>query len=289
MTECEICPRRCKIDRTVLVGYCKEGNALRLSRAALHFWEEPIISGKNGSGTAFFCGCNLGCVFCQNRDISSAQNNGTVVSPDRLYEIFGELIGQGAHNINLVTPTHYTDVLAELLARPLSVPVVWNSSGYENVNSLKTLKNKVQIFLPDLKFCDNVLSQRLAGAPDYFTVAQKAIAEMLLQQPTVEIKNGIMQKGVMVRHLVLPGHIENTKRAIDLFASEYKGAALFSLMFQYTPVNGCKPPLDRRVNKSEYNEVVDYLYRKNIEDGFVQELSSAKEEYVPDFDGTGII
>lgn len=288
MGNCQICPRRCNIDREKAVGFCKEDNALRISRAALHFWEEPVISGKKGSGTVFFCGCNLGCIFCQNREISTAQNNGVAVSKERLLKIFENLINQGAHNINLVTPTHYTHILSGVLEKPLSVPVVWNSSAYETKETLKLLQDKVQIFLPDLKFCDSDLSQKLAAAPNYFEVAQEAIDTMIELQPKIEIQNGIMQKGVIVRHLVLPGHIQNTKRAIDLFAAKYRGAALFSLMFQYTPVAGCPPPLERRVNRAEYETVLDYLYKKNINDGFVQELSSAKEEYIPPFDLTGI-
>ena len=288
MGNCQICPRRCNIDREKAVGFCKEDDALHISRAALHFWEEPVISGEKGSGTVFFCGCNLGCIFCQNREISTAQNNGVTVPRDKLRKIFENLINQGAHNINLVTPTHYTHILSGVLEKPLPVPIVWNSSAYESPDTLKLLQDKVQIFLPDLKFCDSDLAQKLAAAPNYFEVAQEAIDTMIELQPKIEIQNGIMQKGVIVRHLVLPGHIQNTKRAIDLFAAKYRGAALFSLMFQYTPIGGCPPPLERRVNRAEYETVLDYLYKKNIQDGFVQELSSAKEEYIPPFDLTGI-
>lgn len=289
MTECSLCPRKCRVDRARAVGFCKESDLIRISRAALHFWEEPVISGTKGSGAVFFCGCNLGCAFCQNREISTAENNGIAVSKDRLYEIFCELTQSGAHNINLVTPTHYTDVLAAVLERPLSVPVVWNSSAYERVESLKLLQNKVQIFLPDLKFCESEVSQKYAGAPDYYKVAQRAIDQMVKMRPRVQIKNGVMQSGVMVRHLVLPGHIENSKRVIDLFAARYKGAALFSLMFQYTPQKGCASPLNRRVSKREYDALLNYLYKKDITKGFVQELSSAKQEYLPLFDGTGVL
>lgn len=288
MGNCQICPRRCNTDRSKGVGFCKESDVLRISRAALHFWEEPVISGTKGSGTVFFCGCSLGCIFCQNREISTAENNGVAVTPARLREIFDKLISEGAHNINLVTPTHYTHILSGVLEKPLPVPVVWNSSAYENPPTLQALQDKVQIFLPDLKFCDDESAEKLAGAPGYFTVAKKAIDTMIKMQPQTKIIDGIMQKGVIVRHLVLPGHIQNAKRAIDLFAARYKGAALFSLMFQYTPVNGLPTPLNRRVNRSEYDAVMDYLYQKNIEDGFVQELSSAKEEYIPPFDCTGI-
>lgn len=261
-----------------------------LARASLHFWEEPPISGKNGSGTVFFTGCNLKCIFCQNETIS-AEKFGRTVTIERLKQIYAELISQGAHNINLVTPTHYAHVVAESLETPLPVPVVYNCGGYESISTLKLLEGKISIYIPDLKYADNKLAVKYSAAPDYFETAAAAILEMYRQTGNYTIDDdGIMQKGVIIRHLVLPGQLENSKRVIDWVKDTFtEGQVLFSLMSQFTPNKSCRiDELGRRLNESEYEEIAEYLYDSGIEDGFMQELSSAKEEYIPPFDLSGI-
>ncbi len=261
-----------------------------VSRAALHYWEEPVISGENGSGTVFFSGCNLQCIFCQNNEISRG-DIGKEITVKRLREIYFELIEKGAHNINLVTGTHFIKPIAESLSEPLPVPVVYNCGGYEDLNSLKILEGKVQIYLPDLKYSDIALAERYSKSENYFETATNAILEMYRQVGNYEIdKNGIMVKGVIIRHLVLPGQLENTKGVIDWVKNNFKyGEILFSLMSQFTPVRGCNTDsLTRRLTEDEYDEIADYLFESGIEDGFMQELSSASEEYIPPFDLEGI-
>ncbi len=261
-----------------------------IARAALHYWEEPPISGENGSGTVFFCGCNLQCVFCQNEEISRGKTE-KIVSIENLKGIYKNLIEQGAHNINLVTGTHFIKAIAKSLETPLSVPVVYNTSSYESLESLNLLKNKVQIYLPDLKYADDSLAKALSNASDYFKTASKAIKEMYKQVGSYEIdENGIMKKGIIIRHLILPGYLENTKRVIDWVKNNFnEGEVLFSLMSQYTPTKNCpEGSLQRRLTQEEYDEIEDYLFNSGIEDGFMQELSSASEEYIPPFDLTGV-
>ena len=285
---CNICPKNCNVNRENNRGFCGESNTLKIACAALHHFEEPVISGKNGSGAVFFCGCNLKCVYCQNYDISNTINNGTTVSKEELPQIFNSLIAQGAHNINLVTPTHYSAILSEVLEQKFSVPIVWNSSGYEKKETIKSLENKVQVFLPDFKYADNNLAKKLSGAEDYFDVFKSALDEMLNQTGKPVIENGLIKSGVVVRHLVLPGFLENTKKVID-YISQFKDEVLFSLMFQYVPIKELETPsLNRRVKRAEYNEILDYLYNKGIEDGFVQSLSSASKKYIPSFNLEGL-
>ena len=285
---CNICPKNCNVNRENNKGFCGETNTLKIARAALHHFEEPVISGENGSGAVFFCGCNLKCVYCQNYDISNTINNGTTVSKEELPQIFNSLIAQGAHNINLVTPTHYSAILSEVLEQKFSVPIVWNSSGYEKKETIKSLENKVQVFLPDFKYADNNLAKKLSGAEDYFDVFKSALDEMLNQTGKPVLENGLIKSGVVVRHLVLPGFLENTKKVIDYIAN-YKNDLLFSLMFQYVPIKELETPsLNRRVKRAEYNEILDYLYKKGIEDGFVQSLSSASKKYIPSFNLEGL-
>lgn len=285
---CNICPKNCNVNRENNKGFCGETNTLKIARAALHHFEEPVISGKNGSGAVFFCGCNLKCVYCQNYDISNTVNNGTTVSKEELPQIFNSLIAQGAHNINLVTPTHYSAVLSEVLEQKFSVPIVWNSSGYEKKETIKSLENKVQVFLPDFKYADNNLAKKLSGAEDYFDLFKSALDEMLNQTGKSVLENGLIKSGVVVRHLVLPGFLENTKKVID-YISQFKDEVLFSLMFQYVPIKELETPsLNRRVKRAEYNEILDYLYKKGIEDGFVQSLSSASKKYIPSFNLEGL-
>lgn len=293
MSVCNICPRKCNAERPLAEngeGFCGLGEAPKIARAALHFWEEPPISGENGSGTVFFSGCNLGCIFCQNKKISRGRF-GKTVTPERLKEIYNELIEKGAHNINLVTPTHFANAVLESLEPKLSVPVVYNCGGYESVETLKKFEGKIQIYLPDMKYADNALAKKYSAAPDYFETAKKAIAEMYRQTGKYEIgDDGIMKKGVIIRHLILPGQLENTKRVIDWVKNTFApGEVLFSLMSQFTPVEGCnKDELYRRLTKDEYDEIADYLFESGIEDGFMQELSSAKEEYIPPFNLEGV-
>lgn len=294
MSFCNICPRKCNAERLPLAengeGFCGLGGAPRIARAALHFWEEPPISGENGSGTVFFSGCNLGCIFCQNKKISRGRF-GKTVTPERLREIYEELINKGAHNINLVTPTHFADAVLASLEPKLAVPVVYNCGGYESVETLKKFEGKIQIYLPDIKYSDNALAKKYSAAPDYFETAKEAIKEMYRQTGKYDIgDDGIMKKGVIIRHLILPGQLENTKKVIDWVKNEFApGEVLFSLMSQFTPVEGCNTDeLYRRLTKDEYSEIADYLFESGIEDGFMQELSSAKEEYIPPFDLEGV-
>ncbi len=292
---CNDCPRKCNAERKALThtgkGFCRMGQDPVIARADLHFWEEPPISGENGSGTVFFTGCNLQCIFCQNEKISRGKF-GKLITVDELKEIYKELINKGAHNINLVTGTHFIDSIAKSLEEKLPVPVVYNCGGYEEIDALKKLEGKIDIYLPDLKYSDNNLAKRYSNAPDYFKKATDAIKEMYRQVGSpVFNDNGIMQSGVIIRHLILPARLENTKRIIDWVAEEFNnGEVLFSLMSQFTPIKGCDvDSLNRRLNQEEYDEIADYLYDSGIEDGFMQELSSASEEYVPPFEtGTNL-
>jgi putative pyruvate formate lyase activating enzyme len=288
MEFCNICPRKCNVDRAVTTGYCGAPEGFKVARASLHHWEEPCISYKNGSGTIFFSGCNMGCVFCQNDSISH-NSTGAVITRDRLIEIFYELKAQGAHNINLVTPTHYVKALSSVIeASPL--PIVWNSSAYESVESLRLLENKVKIYLPDLKYSSDKTAIKYSRCPSYTETAKNAILEMYRQTGDYVIKNGLMEKGVIIRHLILPENLENTYGVIDWVASTFKkGAVLFSLLAQYTPYKTLPfSELNRRITKAEYIKARNYMLKKGITDGFVQELSSAKEEYTPAFDLTGV-
>ena len=288
---CHLCPRRCGSVRTEEEGFGRCGMPWLpvVARAALHFWEEPCISATRGSGTVFFSGCPLGCVFCQNGRISR-ENFGKTVTVERLREIFLELIGQGAHNINLVTPTHFAPAIRRALAEPLPVPVVWNSGGYERVETLRTLEGRVQIYLPDLKYADSALAAACSGAPDYFDVARAAIREMVRQTgPCVFDGEGLLRRGVVIRHLMLPGALENTRRVMDWVAGAFPpGTVLFSLMSQYTPQPGAEGMLRRRVTGGEYRAALRYMENVGITAGYRQDSSSAREEYTPPFDLTGV-
>lgn len=291
MEKCMVCPRRCAVDRNNTLGICSSGALPKLARAALHFWEEPCISGSRGSGTVFFSGCSLKCVFCQNHAISTG-NFGKVVSVDRLREIYNELIEKGAHNINLVNPTHWADSILESLKSPLSVPVVYNSGGYDSVDTLKLFEGKVSIYLPDMKYAISDTALKYSKAGDYPEIAKAAILEMFRQTGSYEIDDdGIMKRGVIIRHLILPNNLENTYRVIDWIEDTFSsGEVLFSLMSQYTPAGDITlfPELSRRLNQNEYDAAYSYLESSSIDDGFFQELSSAKEEYIPPFDLEGI-
>jgi putative pyruvate formate lyase activating enzyme len=262
-----------------------------VARAMLHHWEEPCISGENGSGTVFFSGCALSCVYCQNHSISLGRY-GKAVSVERLSQIYHELISQGAHNISLVNPTHFPDGILESLKGGLTVPVVWNSGGYDRVETLRRFEGKVQIYLPDLKYALAEPAARYSRAADYPETAKRAILEMFRQTgPYALGEDGLLKRGVVIRHLILPENLENTCRVIDWAAETFRpGDVLFSLMSQYTPCGDLSafPELWRRLEAEEYDAALSYLEASGIEDGFYQELSSAKEEYIPEFDLSGI-
>ena len=288
---CSICPRRCGAVRTETAGggFCGMPALPVVARAALHFWEEPCISATRGSGTVFFSGCNLGCVFCQNGSISHGKF-GKAVSIPRLRQIFRDLIAQGAHNINLVTPTHFTPAIREALSEPLGVPVVWNSGGYELPETLRTLEGRVQIYLPDLKYAGSALAGAYSGAPDYFETATAAIREMFRQVGRCAFDGeGVLQRGVVIRHLLLPGALENTKAVLDWIAGTFPpGAVLVSLMSQYTPQPGAAGLLRRKVTGAESRAARAYMENLGLTAGYYQDSSSAREEYTPPFDLTGV-
>ena len=287
---CTLCPRRCGAERTAEAGggFCRMPGGLRVARAMLHHWEEPPISGQNGAGTVFFSGCTLGCVYCQNGDIS-AGGFGKDISTARRREIFEELIAQGAHNIELVTPTHFLPWILPALTPRLPVPVVYNCGGYERVETLRALEGLVDVYLPDLKYADGALAAELSGAADYFPVACEAIREMFRQVGPYVLEDGLLTRGVVIRHLVLPGYLDNTRRVLDWIAETFApGDVLVSLMSQYTPTANMTGRLARRVTAAEYRAAADYMRNCGITDGFVQERTSAEEAYTPAFDGEGV-
>ena len=290
---CDLCPRRCGAlrDETQGLGRCRMPSVPVAARAALHHWEEPPISGSRGSGTIFFSGCSLGCVFCQNQEISH-RDFGKAVSLERLVQICDELIAQGAHNINFVNPTHFAHAVRALLTRhPLPVPVVWNSGGYDRVETLRALEGLVNVYLPDLKYLDPDTAGRYSAAPDYPEAAQAAIREMVRQTGPCQFDGeGLLRRGTVIRHLILPGQVGQAKAVMDWVAREFpRGTVLFSLMSQYTPwgdLSAC-PELDRRLRPGEMRAAREYMENLGL-DGFTQERTSAREEYTPPFDLTGI-
>ena len=288
---CSLCPRLCRVERTETTGrgHCRMPELPVVARAALHQWEEPPISGTRGSGTVFFSGCSLDCVFCQNDQISH-RDFGKGVTVERLREICQALIAQGAHNINFVNPTHYAHVVARLLEEPLPVPVVWNSGGYDRVETLRALEGKVDIYLPDLKYLTPALAERYSGAADYPAAAAAAIREMVRQTGPCQMEDGLLKRGTVIRHLVLPGHLAEAKGVMDFVAGEFPaGTVLFSLMSQYLPQGraGEFPQLDRRLRGSEARAAQAYMEALGLE-GFTQEGSAADAEYIPPFDLTGV-
>ena len=287
---CTLCPRKCGALRTAEdgKGFCGMPETPVIARAMLHQWEEPCISGTRGSGAVFFSGCVLGCVFCQNGKISR-ERFGKPVTAARLREIFEELIARGAHNINLVSPTPFVPAILEALEAPLPAPVVWNTGGYERVETLRRLEGRVQIWLPDLKYADNALAKRYSGAGDYFETAAAAILEMHRQSGDYVLEDGLLKRGVVIRHLLLPGGLANAKAVMDWVAGHFRpGQVLFSLMSQYTPQPGAEGLLSRRVTAGEYRAALAYMENLGITDGYRQDSSSAKEEYTPEFDLRGI-
>lgn len=290
MDGCILCPRQCGVDRTERVGYCGSGSLPKVARAAKHHWEEPCISGTEGSGTVFFSGCTLGCVFCQNREISRG-GTGREVTVEHLADIFKRLEGQGVHNLNLVTPTHFTPQILQALelSKP-TVPVVMNCGGYERVETLRQWEGKVQVYLPDLKYFSPELSAKYSAAPDYFAVASKAIMEMHRQQPQLVWEGDLLKRGLIIRHLVLPGCMKDSLQILDFLDNHLpKDSFLLSLMSQYTPTENCKqfPEINRRVTTYEYRKVADRAAELGFS-GFAQDRRSAKEEYTPPFNLEGV-
>ena len=289
---CNLCPRRCGAERTGTAGSGRCGMPSRpvVARAALHRWEEPPISGVRGAGTVFFSGCPLGCVFCQNESISH-ENFGKPIPVDRLRAIFHELIAQGAHNIDLVNPTHFAHAVMEALSEPLPVPVVWNSGGYDRVETLRALEGKIGVYLPDLKYARSETAARYSGAPDYPEVAKAAILEMFRQTgPCVYDGGGLLTRGVVIRHLLLPGRLSEAKEVMDWVAERFRpGEVLFSFMSQYIPWGraGEFPELNRRLRPSEARSARQYMAALGLE-GFVQEDASAQSAFIPAFDLTGV-
>ena len=288
---CNQCPRRCNVDRENALGYCKAPNAYKLARASLHFWEEPCISGKSGSGAVFFSGCNLGCVFCQNYEISH-KCKGVEVSEERLIRIFEHLVDEGANNINLVNPTHYAVQLAHTLKKyKPPVPVVYNTSGYESVDTLKLLDGLVDIYLPDFKYMRNDKALRYSRAEDYPQFAMPALTEMKRQVGNdVFDENGIMKRGMIIRHLVLPGNTNSAIQALDYLAENF-GDTYISVMAQYVPCTDLSEykEINRKITKREYDKVVAHILELGLEKVFLQKLESATEDYIPDFDLSGVV
>lgn len=293
LKSCMLCPRNCKVNRHKSVGFCGASDKVKLAYYSLHQWEEPVISGENGSGTVFFSNCNLRCLFCQNKKISTDRNSyGKEISNDKLKEIFLKLQDLGAHNINLVTPTHYVpqiiDVLEEVKNKDLKIPVVYNTSSYENVSTIESLKGLIDIYLADLKYFDDELGSKYSKCNDYFKYASLAIGEMYKQTGKFQIKDNLLVSGLVVRVLVLPGHVDDSKKIIKYLYDTYKDNIIISIMNQYTPV--CKiddfPNLNRKLTDEEYDEVIDYACSLGIENAFVQEGETQSESFIPDFDSS---
>ena len=289
-SNCMLCPRRCGVDRAAgQTGFCGMPAQLTAARAMLHYGEEPVIAGSFGTGAVFFSGCTLRCRFCQNREISLARK-GKALSSNELREIFLRLIDEGAQSIDLVTPTHFLPSILPALTPKLPVPMVYNCGGYERVETLRELEGLVDIYLPDMKYADNALAARLSGAPDYFEVAAAAIQEMYRQVGGAVIEDEQMRRGVLIRHLVLPGAVENSLRVIEWVAETFpKGDVLFSLMSQYVPSPDLPAPLNRRLTPEEYEGALSWLELCGIEQGFTQELAAATDELLPEFNFEGLI
>ncbi len=292
LKECTLCPKKCRVDRTEKSGICGATDKIKVARASLHFWEEPCVSGEKGSGTVFFSYCSLKCVYCQNFEISRG-NAGKEITVERLSEIFLELQGKGAHNINLVTPTHYAVSIIKALKnakeKGLTIPVVYNTSGYESTETLKLLEGFVDIYLVDFKYMDENLALKYSKVPDYPKVAQKAIEEMVNQVGESEFKDDIMQKGVIVRHLLLPGHLDDSRKILKYLYETYENKIFYSLMSQYTPVRETDfLNLNKKVTEEEYESLVDFAVDLGIENGFIQEGEASSESFIPEFDNEGV-
>ena len=292
---CLLCPRKCGINRrTGQTGVCGVSSEIKVARAALHYWEEPCISGKRGSGAVFFSGCSLHCVFCQNREISDGKE-GKVISKERLSDIFMELADKGANNINLVTPGQYIPDIVwavnDAKSRGMKLPIIYNTSGYENVTELKLLEGIVDVYLPDFKYMDSTLSARYSRAKDYPSVAKQALSEMVRQQPDVVIDDstGLIQKGVIVRQLLLPGHVNDAKAVLKYLYDTYRDHVYISMMSQFTPIAlEDYPEINRTVTKREYERLVNYALEIGITNAFIQEGDVANDSFIPAFDCEGV-
>ncbi len=292
---CLLCPRKCGINRgTGQTGVCGVSAEIRVARAALHYWEEPCISGEKGSGAVFFSGCSLHCVFCQNREISDGKA-GKVISKERLSDIFLELKAKGANNINLVTPGQYIPDIVwavnDARRRGMKLPIVYNTSGYENVTELKLLEGIVDVYLPDFKYMDSTLSAKYSRAKDYPSVAKQALSEMVRQQPDVVIDDatGLIQKGVIVRQLLLPGHVNDAKAILKYLHDTYQNSIYISMMSQFTPIAlKAYPEINRTVTRREYERLIDYAIKIGITNAFIQEGDVAKDSFIPAFDCEGV-
>lgn len=280
---CRLCPRMCGVNRSAgQRGYCGSPDIALVAKAMLHKWEEPVLAGEGGSGAIFFGGCTLGCRYCQNQAISGSPV-GTPMDSAQLRRLMEKLILQGAENIDLVTPTHFLPTILPALTPKLPVPVVYNCGGYERVETIRSLSSAVDVYLPDLKYADSGLSKDLSGAPDYFPVAAAAIREMVSQTGSVQWRGERVVKGVIIRHLILPGHIENSLKILDWIGETFSpGQVLVSLMRQYTPMGGLPAPLDRAVTEEEYQAVLSWMYLNDLE-GFTQDASAADSGFIPDF------
>jgi len=285
---CTLCPRKCNIKRSENKGFCGVTDKIKIARAALHFWEEPCISGENGSGTVFFCGCNLKCVFCQNREISRG-DNGKEISVSELSDIFISLQNQNANNINLVTPTHYSDSILKSIdiarKKGLKIPIVYNSGGYDSISQLKKLNKKIDIYLPDFKYWDNIYSKKYSNCGNYRETAINAISKMVSQVGKPEFnENGIMTKGVIVRHLALPYLEEDSKKIIEYLYKTYDDDIYISIMNQYTPPKDIKyEELKYPVSNQQYNEIIDFALKLGIKNAYIQEGGTVSESFIPDF------
>ena len=289
---CTLCPRKCGVDRTAgELGFCRMPAQIHAARAAAHYWEEPVISGSFGSGAVFFSGCTLGCGYCQNEKISH-ENYGKPLTSAQLREIFERLIDEeGVQNINLVTPTHFLPDIIPALTPKLPVPVVCNCGGYESVETLRELEGLIDVYLPDYKYSDPDLAARLSGARDYPEVADAAIREMVRQTGPCQVVDGELRRGTLVRHLVLPGCVDNSLGVIDWFSRNFPGGdVLFSLMAQYIPMGRLAktPPFDRRITEDEYAAVRSWMELCGVKNGYFQDFGAATRDYVPEFDGTGL-
>ena len=291
LKNCKLCPHKCGINRVDgKIGRCKSGDKIKIALASLHFFEEPCISGKNGSGTIFFSNCNLNCIYCQNHEISQ-QSKGKEITVEHLAEIFLKQQNKGANNINLVTPTMYVPQIIKAIKiakiNGLKIPIIYNSNGYENVETIKLLKGYIDVYLPDLKYYSNELGERYSNISNYFEVATSAIKEMYKQVGTPEFdENGLIKKGIIIRHLVLPNHIQNTKNILKWIKENMQDDVYVSIMAQYFPTYKAKEDnlLNRKLTNKEYNEIEKFLFTLNLENGYMQELGEHEEEYVPDFD-----
>jgi putative pyruvate formate lyase activating enzyme len=295
LSNCKLCPRNCGINRLDdNIGYCGAGKDIKVARAALHQWEEPCISGTQGSGTVFFTNCNLKCAFCQNHSISQ-ENIGKVVSVDRLSEIFLELQSQGANNINLVTPTHYVYQIIEAIklskAKGLKLPILYNTSGYENIETIKLLNGYIDVYLPDIKYFNDKYANRYSNAPNYFKYASNAVVEMLNQVGGAEFdKDGIIKKGVIIRHMMLPGLLFDSKRIIDFIYNTFGDSVYVSIMNQYTPMHKAAlySEINKPLNPKHYDSLIDYAVSIGIKNGFIQDSGTSSEAYVPYFNLEGV-